>query len=125
MKIQLSIKKADCQKMQHLFFASMLDFPEEMTENEVQSAVAQIETAQQTAKKICNNCANKKECLDYAFATKQEFGVWGGTTPKERKRIIRWGDGGRTAWENGQIRKRKTKPNTETHQQQTRHPLPH
>lgn len=39
------------------------------------------------AKKICEECPVRKECLQYALETESQHGVWGGTTRSERKRI--------------------------------------
>lgn len=41
------------------------------------------------AKSICNNCWIKEKCLSYAITTNEKEGVWGGTTPIERRRIKR------------------------------------
>ena len=40
------------------------------------------------AKKICETCAVRQECLEYAL-THNEFGVWGGMTMNERRRSLR------------------------------------
>ncbi len=48
-------------------------------------AVAQIEAA----KAVCGNCPVRAECLDFALATNQECGVWGGATEEERRRLRR------------------------------------
>ena len=37
------------------------------------------------AKAICGECLVSDECLDYAMRTRQEFGIWGGLTPLERR----------------------------------------
>ena len=34
---------------------------------------------------VCKNCSVKTECLDYAVRTNQRDGVWGMTTPHQRK----------------------------------------
>ena len=47
-------------------------------------AVEQIDAA----KAFCVNCVSKKQCLDFAITTNQEYGVWGGTTEEER-RVLR------------------------------------
>lgn len=39
------------------------------------------------AKEVCNRCPVKPECLDYAMRNGELLGVWGGTTPAERKRM--------------------------------------
>lgn len=40
-----------------------------------------------TAIAICNRCPVKEQCLQHALTVPEEFGVWGGTTPEERKVI--------------------------------------
>lgn len=42
------------------------------------------------AKKICNRCAVKQECLDYAMLHLIDDGVWGGTAAVERERLRGW-----------------------------------
>ena len=39
------------------------------------------------AKRVCGACPVAGECLDFALATNQEAGVWGGRTEEERRRI--------------------------------------
>ena len=39
------------------------------------------------AKQLCYQCPVQKMCLDYAMKTGQEFGVWGGLTVMERRRL--------------------------------------
>jgi len=41
------------------------------------------------AKAVCAACPVRAVCLRYALATRQEFGVWGGTTETERRAMIR------------------------------------
>ena len=36
---------------------------------------------------ICRNCPIKDLCLAYAVEAKERFGIWGGTTPAQRKRL--------------------------------------
>jgi WhiB family transcriptional regulator, redox-sensing transcriptional regulator len=36
------------------------------------------------ARSICGGCIERKECLEYALAENIPFGIWAGTTPKER-----------------------------------------
>lgn len=40
------------------------------------------------AKAICRTCPFITECFEYALPV-EEFGVWGGTTPEERKALRR------------------------------------
>lgn len=39
--------------------------------------------------RICHRCPILDECLAYALASDERFGIWGGTTPTERKRLIK------------------------------------
>ena len=41
------------------------------------------------AKKICTGCEVKAECLEYALANDERFGIWGGLSERERRRIKR------------------------------------
>jgi WhiB family redox-sensing transcriptional regulator len=38
------------------------------------------------AKVICAGCRVRQECLEFAFAHDQLYGIWGGTTPEDRQR---------------------------------------
>ena len=46
------------------------------------------ETAEE-AKAICALCPVRLSCLEHALTMRERDGVWGGTTEKERRRIIR------------------------------------
>lgn len=39
------------------------------------------------AKSVCATCPVTRECLDFALATRQIHGVWGGTSEQERERL--------------------------------------
>lgn len=41
------------------------------------------------AKAVCGRCSVRKECLDYALDTHQQYGVWGGRTEDERRVTVR------------------------------------
>ncbi|HSP38712.1 MAG TPA: WhiB family transcriptional regulator [Frankiaceae bacterium] len=41
------------------------------------------------AKKVCTDCEVKVECLDYALANDERFGIWGGLSERERRRLRR------------------------------------
>jgi hypothetical protein len=38
---------------------------------------------------ICAACPVRSDCLDHALRTPEMFGVWGGTTQREREELIR------------------------------------
>ena len=41
----------------------------------------------QTAKELCADCEVKSECLEFALKGDEKFGIWGGLTERERKRL--------------------------------------
>jgi len=41
------------------------------------------------AKRICLGCEVRDECLDYALAHDERFGIWGGLSERERRRLKR------------------------------------
>ena len=45
--------------------------------------------AQNRAKVICQGCQVRTECLADALDNRVEFGVWGGMTERERRRLLR------------------------------------
>jgi len=41
------------------------------------------------AKRICQSCAVREVCLEYALENGERFGIWGGTSEVDRRRILR------------------------------------
>ena len=41
------------------------------------------------AKRICSGCDVRAECLEYALAHDERFGIWGGLSERERRRLRR------------------------------------
>lgn len=41
------------------------------------------------AKRICAGCEVRAECLEYALAFDERFGIWGGLSERERRRLKR------------------------------------
>lgn len=39
------------------------------------------------AKQICAHCFVQAECLDYALTTGERFGIWGGFSERERRKL--------------------------------------
>ncbi|MBU1227628.1 MAG: WhiB family transcriptional regulator [Actinobacteria bacterium] len=39
--------------------------------------------------KICSGCPVRDECLWWALENRIHFGIWGGTTERERRRLMR------------------------------------
>ncbi len=51
------------------------------------------------AKAVCARCPVRRECLQYALATHQVHGVWGGTSEEERQRLRSRGPDGRPGFQ--------------------------
>ncbi len=43
--------------------------------------------ATREAKKVCATCPHQAPCLEYALVHHEEHGVWGGTSPRDRRRL--------------------------------------
>ena len=41
------------------------------------------------AKRVCRNCEVRAECLEYALDHDERFGIWGGMSERERRRLKR------------------------------------
>jgi WhiB family transcriptional regulator, redox-sensing transcriptional regulator len=41
------------------------------------------------AKRICLGCEVRDKCLEYALANDERFGIWGGLSERERRRLKR------------------------------------
>ena len=41
------------------------------------------------AKRICTTCTVRAECLEYALGNDERFGIWGGLSERERRRLKR------------------------------------
>ncbi|WP_424935316.1 MULTISPECIES: WhiB family transcriptional regulator [Bacteria] len=41
------------------------------------------------AKRICASCDVRGECLEYALANDERFGIWGGLSERERRKLKR------------------------------------
>ncbi len=39
------------------------------------------------AKRVCTGCDVRAECLEYALANDERFGIWGGLSERERRRL--------------------------------------
>ena len=46
-------------------------------------ALSQIDQA----KAVCRDCVAREACLEFALATNQESGIWGGTAEDERRKL--------------------------------------
>ncbi|WP_272878798.1 WhiB family transcriptional regulator [Rothia nasisuis] len=39
------------------------------------------------AKRVCNECPVREACLEYAMENDERFGIWGGLSERERRRL--------------------------------------
>lgn len=39
------------------------------------------------AKRVCTGCEVRAECLEYALANDERFGIWGGLSERERRKL--------------------------------------
>jgi len=49
---------------------------------------ASREARDAAAKRVCAGCPVAMECLQYALATREPYGVWGGLSESERAEIL-------------------------------------
>ena len=41
------------------------------------------------ALELCGRCPVRQDCLEYALEARERYGIWGGMTERERRRLIR------------------------------------
>lgn len=41
------------------------------------------------AKNVCGSCPVRAQCLEYALDNDERYGIWGGMTSKERRKLTR------------------------------------
>jgi WhiB family redox-sensing transcriptional regulator len=41
------------------------------------------------AKEVCRGCVVRVECLEFAIANGEKFGIWGGMSERERRKVRR------------------------------------
>ncbi len=42
-----------------------------------------------TAKSICRECSVQDQCLEFAIVSSEKFGIWGGLSERDRRKIRR------------------------------------
>jgi WhiB family redox-sensing transcriptional regulator len=78
---------AACKGIDPELFFSSEDLPNKQDRLEREGA----------AKAVCARCVVRAECLTYAIAAGERYGIWGGLNPQERRahaRAIASGEGG-------------------------------
>jgi WhiB family redox-sensing transcriptional regulator len=72
-------ERAACRGQDAAFFFAPSWF-EKRSEKQAREAVA---------KAICGRCPVREHCLEYALATRDPHGVWGGLNEMERRALLR------------------------------------
>ena len=72
----------------------MVDFPEWYSQARCAEADPEAwfpEKGRSTAyaKLVCRMCEVRPRCLEFALETRQPYGVWGGASERERRKILR------------------------------------
>lgn len=50
---------------------------------------AERRAREERAKAVCRTCSVRLECLEYALAAREPYGIWGGLTEQERRNRVR------------------------------------
>lgn len=74
------VESVPCQDAPDLFFP---------VEDEQENAWSHNMRNVREAKRLCRSCPVALLCLDYALSNYEVYGVWGGTSAKERKGLQR------------------------------------
>lgn len=40
------------------------------------------------ARKVCDGCEVREQCLEWALERREPYGIWGGKSPDERRRLL-------------------------------------
>lgn len=71
-----------CLGFTDLFYGDYSDLREEPQDEKLERETK--------AKQICETCEIIRPCRTYALQREEEYGVWGGMTPGERREFNRW-----------------------------------
>lgn len=62
----------------HLFFAPLA----------TKESTLEKQNREAAAKQICARCVVRQACLEYSLAEREQIGIWGGKTERERREIL-------------------------------------
>lgn len=71
-------KAANCRGQVQVFFGARFDSPRPSRK---------VRLAIMAAKEVCAGCPVRNLCLDYALDHDEDYGIWGGLTPRERRMV--------------------------------------
>ena len=63
--------------------------PQQFVDDKGELQGLNVELAREIAKRICADCPVKEPCLEYALEQRIDHGVWGGTSERQRRRILK------------------------------------
>ena len=43
----------------------------------------------EAARRVCAECSVRSECLEYSLENRLDHGIWGGTSERQRQRLLR------------------------------------
>jgi WhiB family transcriptional regulator, redox-sensing transcriptional regulator len=43
----------------------------------------------EAARRVCAECSVRSECLEYSLVNRLDHGIWGGTSERQRQRLLR------------------------------------
>jgi len=52
-----------------------------------EAVVPEPDGSTREAKRVCLSCDGRGDCLEYALANDERFGIWGGLSERERRRL--------------------------------------
>lgn len=71
-----------CQRQTDLFYGDYSDLREEPQDEKLER--------EDKAKQVCQTCELIFPCRTFALNKEEEYGVWGGMTPGERREYLKW-----------------------------------
>jgi hypothetical protein len=63
--------------------------PCQTTDPDLWFSYDETQTKYRVARSFCNRCPVRRECLESALANNEQFGMWGGLTPRERGLLLK------------------------------------
>lgn len=92
------MERGDPQVAELDIFADLFEFGDEEQEWQERALCAQTDPeaffpekggSTREAKRICAGCEVRSECLEYALEHDERFGIWGGLSERERRKLKR------------------------------------
>ena len=90
------MERGDAQLAELDVLAGLFELDEEEQEWQERALCAQTDPeaffpekggSTREAKRICAGCEVRSECLEYALEHDERFGIWGGLSERERRRL--------------------------------------